>query len=389
MQAPTALRIAAVQHGDYLPARQRLAQGGPETYGGQRYSVDAQEDLLRDRRHLIISLDGEGPAITDGMGTYVHLPTPGWSWLPKRVRAWWRARAALRILNDFDPTHLLLRTNDIVGCELLAWANRRRIPTAVIVAARFDAKHPPARRFCALANDPNVRFVGNHNVVATRSLLESGLSPAKAVAWDFPQRTRPDTFAPKAAPAQDGLRLLFAGNMIPSKGVLDVVEAVQIARNLGLPVTLCAYGQGTLLAGLQSHPGTQEGWLEVPGQVAMETLLAAMRASWLVVVPTRPEFPEALPLTLIDALATRTPVILSTHPIFAEYFTAGHGVEIFPAGNAEALATLLQELAEDPHRYVRQSIATEAVWQGLQIDTQFHHLLQRFEAECGLSRHTP
>jgi hypothetical protein len=25
----------------------------------------------------------------------------------------------------------------------------------------------------------------------------------------------------------------------------------------------------------------------------------------------------------------------------------------------------------------------------LQIDTQFHHLLQRFEAECGLSRHTP
>jgi glycosyltransferase involved in cell wall biosynthesis len=377
-------RIASVQHGDYLSARRRFATGGAETYGSQRYSVNALEALLAGHRHLVLSLDGPASDETEGNGRYVCLSPPR-TWLPARLRAELRARTVIRTVAKFRPTHLLVRTNDIVGCALLSWANRHRVQTAAVIAARFDAAHKPARRFCRLANHENVLFVGNHNQVATRSLIDAGLHADKAIAWDYPARSSPTDLQPKVAPTTGRLEVLFAGNLIVDKGPLDLLEAVGRVRRSGIDMGMTVLGGGPLLEQLRKHAGVQEDWLKVHGLVPTEQVALLMRSSWLIAVPTRPAFPEALPLVLIDALATRTPVLLSDHPVFRQYFVPGQAVEFFRAADPQSLAAVLQSLAADPLRYARLSEETAHVWQGLQIEQTLDGLFDRFARATGLT----
>ena len=376
-------RIACIQHGDYFQARSRFAAGGEETYGSQRYSVEAQERLFAGADHLVISLDGVASDHRVGRGRYVCLPETHVRVIPGRIRAYLRARRITHLLKEFGPTQLLLRANDILGCEVLRWAAKRRIPTAVILASRFDPKHGAALRFCALANQAHVRFVGNHNLVATRSLLECGLDAKKAIAWDYPPRQNPDELPAKRAPNQPPWTVFFAGNLIPDKGAGDLVEAVSVVRARGFDVHLTICGDGPQRAALSVHRGVAEGWLSVLGVVPSDEIARHMLASWLVVVPTRPAFPEALPLVIIEALASRTPLLLSEHPIFSEYFQPEQAVEFFPPADVEALAERICRLAEQPERYAKRSSETAAVWHGLQIPGRFHVLLEKFAHETG------
>jgi glycosyltransferase involved in cell wall biosynthesis len=378
-------RIACVQHGDYLGARRRLASGEDESYGGQRYSVEALERLFNGIPHLVVSLEAIAGSEVEGLGEYVNVPASAARWQPGRWKANRRASKILRVLEHFSPTHLLLRTNDIIGCRILEWANRRKIPTAVIIAARFDSANLPARRLCQLANDDNVLFVGNHNRVATASLSECGLRPEKAVAWDYPHRATPEQFNVKSPPKNGPLTVMFAGSVIESKGVLDLVRAVQIVRDAGVQLLLSICGEGNLRPVLQAHTGVREGWLEVSGSISSGEIIKRMTNSWVVVVPTRPAYPEALPLVIIEALSTRTPVILSDHPVFQEYFVDGRGVRLFHAGDVRALAATLENLAADVDTYEDLSEGTSAVWCSLQIEARFHDLLERFGRETGLS----
>jgi glycosyltransferase involved in cell wall biosynthesis len=383
-------RIAVVQHGDYLEARRRLAAGGKETYGSQRYSVDAQEQLIAHLPHIVFSLDGRPARVeTEGPGEYITVPASMMRWVPARIDAYWRAYKILRRLERYSPTHLVLRTNDIIGCQMLAWANARKLPTIALLASRFEASHPPNQRFCKLANQSNVLFVGNHSRVATQSLIDCGLRAEKAIAWDFAQRIKPGDFAAKEPPDAGPFTVLFAGMMIEGKGIRDVVDAVQTVRRSGIDMRLTAYGEGPLRSGLTAHAGVTDGWLTFPGVVSIEQLTDAMSKSSLVVVPTRPEFPEAVNLVLMDALATRTPVAISDHPTFKAAFDGQCTMPFFQAGNAHALAELLTTLATTPDTYRSFSQQTSLAWQSLQIDCKFHELLERFAEESGIPPRAP
>ena len=380
-------RIAVVQHGDYLEARRRLAAGGKETYGSQRYSVEAQERLTGHLPHIIFSLDGRpARSETEDLGEYVTVPAIKIPWIPARIDSYWRAWRILRRLSQYSPTHLILRTNDIIGCELLAWANRRGLPTAALLATRFDPSHSPNLKFCQLANQSNVLFVGNHSRVATQSLIDCGLRADKAIAWDFEQRISPKDFMAKAPRESGPYHIVFAGMMIEGKGIRDAIDAVQAVRSLGTDMRLTAFGDGPLKSGLEIHPGTKEGWLCLPGVVAIDQLTDAISKSWLVIVPTRPEFPEAVNLVLMDALATRTPVVISDHPTFQSAFPDKLRMPFFQAGNVSALANLLSELVSAPDKYGYFSEQTILAWESLQIDGRFHELLNRFAKDSGIPR---
>lgn len=78
------------------------------------------------------------------------------------------------------------------------------------------------------------------------------------------------------------------------------------------------------------------------------------------VVPSRHSFPEGLPLTLFEGLASRTPVIASDHPMFAGHLVDGESALIFPAGKVRALADAIQRLAGDPDLYAQVSLGSAA-----------------------------
>ena len=370
-------RIAVVQHGDYAQACRLISEQKPETYAGQRYTIESLDRFFGPIEHLIISLDGASGEVRQGSGRYVCRPPRRIRGLPVRVGMHWAARNILADLNRFDPTHLLLRCTNRIGCDVLAWANRRRIPTAVITAMRFDSQSSDCRRFCALANDDNVELVANHLRVATASMSACGLRQGKAVAYDFPARVHPENYAAKSAPAGRTVILLFAGVVSEPKGALDVLRAGERLRDAGRQIKLTFLGDGPARPQILSHAGISNGWIVSPGRVSNQDVTEQMRQADIVIVPSRPEFPEAMPLVIAEGLAVRTPLVLSDHPIFVEYFTDGQGVRFFPAGNWAALAEVIAALLDRPAEYEALSRASADAWNSFQVDTKFHHLLER------------
>jgi glycosyltransferase involved in cell wall biosynthesis len=377
--ATTSPRIAVVQRGDWAGARRAAAAGGVETYNGQFHTVRLLDDLLRPHPHLSYAKGQLEPEVIEGHGTLRHLPEPiGLTkLLPGRWREWLRARQAIRGMEAFGTTHLLLRLNDVVGATILAWADRRNLPTAVLLAARFNPQHAPDVKLATLANADNVLFLANHNTVATQSAIDCGLRAEKAIAWDLPPDSRPEDFEPKTIDPTARLELAYAGQMIETKGVGDLLDAVAKLHHAGRPVRLRAFGDGGALAQFRRHPMVAAGVAELPGQSDNAVVQRAMRDAHLVVVPSRPEFAEARPFVLGEALSKRTPVVVSDHPIFRGYFTEGVGAHFFPAADAQALADVLAKTAADPAAYAGLSRRTAEAWVGLQIDTTFDDILAR------------
>jgi glycosyltransferase involved in cell wall biosynthesis len=381
------VRIACVQNGDYTRAYQTLVGGAAENYNGQRYTVEAFVHFVRDLPSVVISLDSSAHAEMQGQDIRMSLGEPRHRrWLPQRISLKRYARRVIEKLETLGTTHLLVRCVDIVGCELLEWANTRRIPAAAIVAARFNPAHEPARRFCELANNPNVLFVANHNRVATETCIECGLAKEKAIAWDLPPATTPDLNHIRSRDSADPLRILTAGTVQEAKGITDLLEACVIARNRDIDARLTICGDGPLLDQLRTHPGVTQGWLECPGQIAHGEVLARMSGADIVAVPSRFEFAEGLPFVIHEALSLRLPLLLSNHPVFVRYFTDRTGVRFFEAGNAAACAAVVTELADDPQEYSTLSNDTATVWSSLQCETKFHHLLERLRAEWRLDK---
>jgi glycosyltransferase involved in cell wall biosynthesis len=381
------MRIACVQNGNYTEAAKRLAGGGAEDYGGQRYTVDAFQRWVGDRPHAVISLDATPHRLVDGKREYVGIRSDKpYFLMPRRVSEHWRAWRAIAALGRFRPTHLLLRCNDVVGCDVLRWAIQRKIPTGVIIASRFRTEHPPCMRFCALANHPLVSFVANHNRVARDSLLECGLRPSKAVMWDYPALLEPSQYDAKTLEPGQTIRLVYAGMVRADKGVHDLVDAAHILRRHKLPVEVRMMGVGEALTALQRHPGVAEGWLHLLGQRENSQVIEEMRAATLAVVPSRHDFPEALPLVIHEALSVRTPVILSDHPVFLEYFQDGNAVRFFQSKSPESLAKIVEQLSSDRCEYERLSQQTRQVSESFQIENKFHHLLERLALEWGMEK---
>ena len=371
------MRIAIVQHGDYAQAHRLMAEGKPETYAGQRDTIETYDQLFGRVPHLIVSLDGDSPPQRHGLGEYICVRPGKLPGLPRRVGlhlAAWRIR---RQIQRLGATHLLLRCSNLVGCDLLAWANYRRVPAAVITAMRFDPKSSASRRFCRLANDENVALVANHQRVATESMYACGLRPGRAIAYDFARPEDPDRFEPKSAPAGREPKLLFAGVISEPKGALDLLKAGERLRRAGRKFRLVFLGDGPARSVILNHPGAAEGWIESPGRVGNEQVVSSMHDSDIVIVPSRPEFPEGMPQVLSEGLASRTPLIISDHSVFVGYFRDGHGVRYYSAGNDAALAQAIAGLLDDPAEYERLSRASADAWRSFQIQTKFSDVLYR------------
>lgn len=375
--AAAGVRIACVQHGDYGQAIKSLTQGSGETYHAQAYSVMAMERLCEGHSRMILSLDAPRSLEADRQGVMIGVGPQAWWVRPRRVAAKLRARRVVALLRHYRPTHVLIRSMEEAGIAALKWAIRSGLPCAVVVAGRFDLACADARRFASLCNHPLVALVGNHNRVATRSMIHCGLDSNKAVAWDWPPVGCPDEAPVRSLPRRQVARLLFVGSLIEEKGVRDVVSAAACVRGHGHRIHLQIIGDGPLRSWVGSHAGVAEGWLTVSGRLPLHAVAQAIGQSQLVVVPSRPAFPEGLPMIIYEALAQRTPLVLSDHPVFCDYFTEGEAVAFFRSGDSMALAETVAALLRNEVRYRALSAHTLSAWRAIQCDMRFADVFDR------------
>ncbi|WP_343614041.1 glycosyltransferase [Novosphingobium sp.] len=369
-------RLLIVQYaGDYREARQRIMQDGSEIYYGHSYVLDQLDHLAS--RH------GEAAFMCCLAPHYVEKLDNGVTLMGANAgrRGGIDPAPVIRMIADYDPTHLIVHgpLNALLRDGL-----KRDIHLGCILADSFNM-HPLDRwlrfgRLPGLLNDSRVTLVANHGVNSARSLVKLGVQAEKVIPWDYPQMRRPEHWPVKAAPAQGKLELLYVGSIGRKKGVGDVIDALALLQHRPeIVLKIAGAGQRERFEARAQKMGVADR-VEFLGLVPNGRIMEMMHASAAVIVPSRHAFPEGLPLTLYEALASRTPVIASDHPMFSGHIEHGHSALVFPAGQPRALAQQIETLLSDPALYARISEGAAQAWQRMQIPVRWGEMVDRWVA---------
>lgn len=178
-----------------------------------------------------------------------------------------------------------------------------------------------------------------HGLPADRIVhLPYGLDPTRFA--DMPPR--------KQRPGRPALDVGYVGSISRHKGVHVLLDALRHVGNRDLRVHL--HGSR------ESQPGFSEALVDgirdprvtFHGPFAPTELGKVLSALDVLVVPSL--WYENTPFSVLEALNVGLPVIASELGGIAEIVVDGRSGRLFPAGDAEALARLLDEIAADPER---------------------------------------
>jgi len=114
------------------------------------------------------------------------------------------------------------------------------------------------------------------------------------------------------------------------------------------------------------------------GQMPNYQIPARMNAADAVIMADRATFPMGLPLTVYEALVSRTPIIASHRPLLVGHFSDLENVLLFRAGNPKALADAIDMLLADQLLYARISRNAMASWTALQRSAKWGQMLDRW-----------
>jgi glycosyltransferase involved in cell wall biosynthesis len=150
--------------------------------------------------------------------------------------------------------------------------------------------------------------------------------------------------APKTSPP----RILFAGNLLESKGVDILIEAVTILRDRQRPCALRILGQGPHEAALRAliRQRHLEGVVSIYPFVPRSAMPAEYGAATVTVLPTRGQA-EGLGLVLVEALMAGSAVIGTPAGGIPEVVLDRQTGLIVPDGDPNALADALDTVLGD------------------------------------------
>ena len=147
-----------------------------------------------------------------------------------------------------------------------------------------------------------------------------------------------------------GVRLLYLSGMIPSKGYGDVLEALAVLRGRDVDATAAFAGRWPSPEAEAAFRARIDalgvgGAVEVLGGVAdRDAVRRLYLGADLFVLPTT--YPvEAQPLTVIEALAAGTPVVVTRHAGLPEMVDDGREGAFVGAGRPDQIADAAQRLA--------------------------------------------
>ncbi|TCP88589.1 glycosyltransferase involved in cell wall biosynthesis [Sphingomonas sp. PP-CE-1A-559] len=371
--------------GDYREAdRLRRATGG-ETYYGHGYVLD-QLAAWQAQHEAVGFLCSLAPSYWETLDSGVTVI--GADTNPDQDPA-----PVLALIERFAPTHLIVFGPML---PLIRWGIEHDVRLGVIMADSFANPYyrwVRFRRLPKLLDDRRVTLVANHGANAARALVGIGLRADKVLAWDFPHDRTPETQPCKSRASGPPFTLLFVGSISAKKGVGDMVRAVALLKDrLDVRLDVAGLGATDKFAALATRLGIADR-VRFLGLVPNGAIPAMMQDADAVIVPSRHNFPEGLPLTLFEGLASRTPVIASDHPMFRGHLEDGESALVFAAGKPRALADAIARLMTDPALYAHVSQGSAAAWHRMQNPVKWGEMIDRWvrddaEDRAWLSAHT-
>lgn len=179
-----------------------------------------------------------------------------------------------------------------------------------------------------------------------------------------------------------GKRILFIGRLVAVKGVPLLLEAVAAAKLKHPDLRLTIVGDGRDRQKREAQAallklGTSVNFTGYQDQAAVAALLE--RSDILVL----PSFAEGVPVVLMEAMASRLPVIASRIAGIPELVEDGVSGFLVPPGNVEELAKKLSALLSDPALCARMGLAGRAkVEKEFAVDQEAAKLARLFGVEA-------
>jgi glycosyltransferase involved in cell wall biosynthesis len=195
------------------------------------------------------------------------------------------------------------------------WLRSRVLREAAFVAARSDTAAELAHAWGATG--------------------EVGLAPPAVPPWDS-----------VPAPTERRFTVGYAGRLVPSKGLTDLVAAVRL---LDAPVDLVLIGNGELRAQLDGQPIPGSA-VRIVHDLRHEQMAAGYAQLDVLVLPshTTPTWKEQFGRVIIEALWCGVPVVGSDSGEIPWLIALTGGGLVFPEGDRASLARQLTKLREQP-----------------------------------------
>jgi glycosyltransferase involved in cell wall biosynthesis len=378
MSSPT--RLLFLQTGNFRDAFERFARGEPETYHEQKRSVDFVAAMAPAREVTVCAIAPEphdtrlAPGLRAIGVTQAQMYAPGFG---------------ERLLAEVAPDQFVPRLPHVGALRAAIRRRVRTLPCLADIMTRPERllSRPGASRaltnlrLARLFGDPSVTAVGNHSLLASRSLHEVlGIPRSRIVPWEW-SRLELD-LPPRRHPGRAGRPALvvYAGKLIEAKGAGDLVEAAILLVEAGAGVRVLLAGEGPDLeryrARVESR-GLGER-IVMPGRIPKAEVRQAMREADIAVMPSRPDYAEGLPNTVVEGLAHGLPLVVSDHPSVKARLRDGEDCLIARAGDPADLARQLRRYLDEPDLYERIAAETPAAYARLFVGMPWYRLIENF-----------
>jgi glycosyltransferase involved in cell wall biosynthesis len=167
-------------------------------------------------------------------------------------------------------------------------------------------------------------------------------------------------------PSEGPVRFAYIGYVGPHKGVATLLEAFARVCGTGRPATLSIVGEGEQREELQRMAADFgiAGRVCFTGKVDNRDIESIYAKTDVLVIPSI--WPENQPVTIMEAMATRTAVIAARIGGIPEFVEDRKTGLLFDPGSAADLALRMQELIDSP---AARQVYAAAAWQSIREET--------------------
>lgn len=353
----------------------------PAAYGGAELQAEGWARRLADRHEVTVVTRADherrpGRESRDGFGI-VRLPVsrvPGWRTVADVVGI---ERALARI--EPGPELLLCFQTFVSGLAGTRAGARLGIPAAVWI--RGEAEYRLGDSALMRALSPRVWAAAAGVLVQSEANRADLLAELERVAPRLAPRLRERLEVvengldlPPRGPRPDDGRVVTVGRLIADKGMDVVIAACARAAR---PLTIV--GEGPERAALETRARALAADVRFAGHVSREELAAIYAGAGAVVLAARRG--EGLPNVLLEGMAHGRPVVATACAGTRDLVVDGENGVIVPAGDAEALASVLARLAGDApwrERLGDRARATAERFEWSRVQPRLETLLERW-----------
>ena len=366
------MRILIIQCGDYREAYYRFYKGGPETYYAQRFSIEYVAKLTEKCEYV-------GVLFTRSAELYQELLPNGVTTIGINYPKDTNIKEFIKIIAKQAPTHIILQTPIR---EIINWACNSSIKILPLFADSFERNEIKKwlfnYRLRHALNKNCVAWVANHNIGASISLIKIGVNPNKVLPWDWPTQMSPEQYKIREHKQKfnDYVSLIYIGVVNEEKGVGDTISAVKYIKDKCIDVRLDIYGDGEIDKYTHIIKNNKLGnEVILHGKISHQEIINEILSHDMIIVPSRHSYPEGLPNVINEGLCTRTPLVVSDHPMFISRLRHKKNAMIFKAGDEIDMAKNILELKNNHFLYNSLSQNAEETWNKLQIKLKWNELI--------------